>query len=63
LIEIIKKNSFNEFSNRGSTDETNVINNNYFNINPSQNMRAYSQSKYSKNDLKVVNIKNAKISK
>ena len=59
ITNILKKNSFNEFSNRGSTDETNVINNNYFNINPSQNMRAYSQSKYSKNDLKVVNIKNA----
>ena len=56
------KNSFNNYVNRGSTDELNALNNNSNKkiTNASQNMRAYSQSKYSKNDLKIVNIKNTK---
>ena len=56
------KNSFNNYVNRGSTDELNALNNspNKKITNASQNMRTYSQSKYSKNDLKIVNIKNTK---
>jgi hypothetical protein len=56
------KNSFNNYVNRGSTDELNSLNNSSNNkiTNASQNMRTYSQSKYSKNDLKIVNIKNTK---
>jgi hypothetical protein len=44
------------YVNRGSTDENNLKNN----TNASQNMRAYSFNKYSKNDLKIINTKNTK---
>ena len=49
------KNTFNDYLNRGSTDENSLE----INKNASQNMRAYSQNKYSKNDLKIINKKNA----
>ena len=48
------KNSFNNYINRGSTEENILISNK----NASQNMRAYSHNKYSKNDLKIINKKN-----
>ena len=48
------KNCFNNYINRGSTEENNLISNK----NASQNMRAYSHNKYSKNDLKIINKKN-----
>ena len=50
----MNKNNFNNYINRGSTDENNIV----INKNASQNMRAYSYNKYSKNDLKVINKKN-----
>ena len=46
--------NLNNYINRGSTDENNII----LDKNASQNMRAYSYNKYSKNDLKVINKKN-----
>ena len=49
------KNSTNNYQNRGSTDEAGLV----LNKNASQNMRAYSQTNYSKNDLKMINIKNS----
>ena len=48
------KNNINNYINRGSTDENNIG----INKNASQNMRAYSYNKYSKNDLKIINKKN-----
>ena len=48
------KNNINNYINRGSTDENNIC----INKNASQNMRAYSYNKYSKNDLKIINKKN-----
>ena len=61
-INIKIKNNFNNYANRGSTDELNALNNSPTKkiTNASQNMRTYSQNKYSKNDLKIVNIKNTK---
>ena len=49
------KNSVSNYQNRGSTDEIGLV----LNKNASQNMRAYSQNNYSKNDLKMINIKNS----
>ena len=49
------KNSASNYQNRGSTDEAGLV----LNKNASQNMRAYSQNNYSKNDLKMINIKNS----
>ena len=49
------KNSVSNYQNRGSTDEAGLV----LNKNASQNMRAYSQNNYSKNDLKMINIKNS----
>ena len=49
------KNSASNYQNRGSTDEAGLV----LNKNASQNMRAYSQTNYSKNDLKMINIKNS----
>ena len=48
------KNDFNNYINRGSTDENNIT----INRNASQNMRAYSFNKYSKNDLNTLDKKN-----
>ena len=53
-LNILKKN-LNHYINRGSTDENNII----LNKNASQNMRAYSNNKYSKNDLRSINNKNS----
>ena len=52
----IIKSTLNNYINRGSTDENNII----LNKNASQNMRAYSNNKYSKNDLRIINNKNSK---
>ena len=49
----LKKN-FNDYMNNGSIEENNMK----LNKNASQNMRAYSYNKYSKNDLKIINKKN-----
>ena len=49
------KNSTSNYQNRGSTDEAGLV----LNKNASQNMRAYSQTNYSKNDLKMINIQNS----
>ena len=49
------KNNIHNYINRGNTDENNF----QLNKNASQNMRAYSHNKYSKNDLKAINKKNS----
>ena len=53
IINTIKYN-LNNYINRESTDEHNIMNNN----NACKNMRAYSHNKYSKNDLKIINKNN-----
>ena len=53
-INLIKNNIHN-YINRGNTEENNI----FLNKNASQNMRAYSHNKYSKNDLKAINKKNS----
>ena len=53
-INLIKNNIHN-YLNRGNTEENNI----FLNKNASQNMRAYSHNKYSKNDLKAINKKNS----
>ncbi len=49
------KNGIHNYINRGNTEENNI----FLNKNASQNMRAYSHNKYSKNDLKAINKKNS----
>ena len=51
---ITSRNNFMNYKNKGNTDESGLI----INKNASQNMRAYSNYKYSKNDLKLINRKN-----
>ena len=50
-------NSFRDYLNGSKIDE-NFTNNNNYNINASENMRAYSQNKYSHNNLMIINKKN-----
>ena len=58
-IQINKNNnnSFRDYLNGSKIDE-NFTNNNNYNVNASENMRAYSQNKYSNNNLMIINKKN-----